>query len=232
MSDFNSFIIMVMATVTLLLGVSCDKSKNQFDYDLVCKGNMQVVLNEFYGSVRCFADAFGVKFDETNGKYPPRMRKCMPQSLSKSKALSNPKRFKSWLCSQDRPDKDFDMINECIANITDKEDQIMHDCYIDLAGRSIREQVCIHKNQRELAWQYQEFQCLQQAHGNNFTCWNETFERQPLPVDEKDFARWLCEDEFTPLELVHAFEVCTFAITEEQDARFFKCLGEGAKKFI
>lgn len=212
--------------------VNSEKSKNQFDYDLVCKGDMQVVLHEFFGSVSCFADAFGIKNEEVKGKYPPRMSKCIPTSMMKSKALSNPQRFKKWLCSQERPDQHFDLINECIANITEKEDQLMHDCYVELAGRSIRQQVCMKNNQRELSWQYQEFQCLQQAHGNNFTCWSDTFGKQDLPVDEKSFGKWLCDDEYTPVELVHAFEVCTFAISEQQDESFYKCLSESAKKFI
>ena len=224
--------LMIFASLATLIysqNVSIQE-KNRFVYDLTCKRDLKVLSHELYAGVVCFSNAFGVPFNESNGKFPPKMTKCMHPNLMKTKALNSPSSFKKWFCSQDPEGKSLDMMDECAATMTEQEEQIMHDCYIEIAGKTVREQVCQEKDQKELSWQFHEYTCMRQALANNMTCLTESFSGETLPTDKKDFAQWLCQHENTPVALIHSQESCLFIDSDDKDQIFLNCLYEAAKK--
>lgn len=233
MTLFAALVILVcLATCIAGQSSTSGPEKNRFIYDLTCKRDLKVLSTELFAGMVCFSNAFGVPFNETKGKFPPRMTKCMPPNLLKSKSLASPDAFKKWFCSQDPDGKSLDMMDECAGNMTEQEEQTMHECYIEIAGQTVREQVCQLKDQRELSWQFQEYTCMRQALASNETCLTETFAGEKLPSEKKQFAQWLCQDEHTPIALIHSQEACLFADSDDKDQLFLNCLYGSAKKLL
>lgn len=233
------FTTILVASIVTFITAENDLSqveRRQFIHDLTCKSGLKVLSSELYAGIVCFSNAYGVPFNETKGKFPPKMSKCIPQELKKNKILSSANTFKKWFCEQEPSGKSLYMMGECSVNMTENEEQAMHDCYIEIAGETVREQVCLLKDQKELSWQYEEYKCMRKILANNVTCLMETFggTEKDLPDDKKIFAQWLCQDEHTPIALIHAQEACLFTdeSSEEKDKQFVNCLVEVAKKVV